>query len=528
MFQLDSKIPLKFWPLGVLLFVFACSSSTEPEPDTVQVSFQPVESEVGTTLGDTIYFNTTRAPSGSMDVQWSADGIGVGTGEQLTYIPIVLGDSEITVSVVADGLNFSKSWDLHTASIFENNPPSIFYLNVNHSTEIGDIVLTWPRSIPTRHPISHYLVAYSSSGPITRANWSEATSLGSMAEDTGLETKTAVFGEEDGIPGGEMIWVAVVAVDEIGLQSPTPTQASITPTYAWYINGTIYNDAHQPMHQVIVDFGCPTCRVNTNQDGEFTGGPFSSNEIIDLYTVTSDAPWHAIDNFNASYDVILNGIIPSDDVNLEISLIGRYGIDNLCNLYEGDFLNFFMELTNTSRPTPGRDNRLLLKWENFPIEVFIPEHTNGFGLDMTAISLAGLELWNTIMGEEYFVLVDNFEESDIDFVFNSDNPNNGVATLTEPNGFIGDVIPEHVQVYINDSISNAQFIQEVAMHELCHAIGCADHAYCSGSGYMMYLSPSGILDGDELEAIHIDEQRLMRAVRHLPMGYDVTLIEIDP
>ncbi len=41
----------------------------------------------------------------------------------------------------------------------------------------------------------------------------------------------------------------------------------------------------------------------------------------------------------------------------------------------------------------------------------------------------------------------------------------------------------------------------------------------------MYLDAGGVLDGNRLDAIHIDEQHMMRAIRYLPNGYDLSSVE---
>lgn len=528
MFLHKVKTTTKFLLLGVMLLVLACSSSTDPQTETIQVSFLPEATELQASVGDTVYFQALREPTGSMDVQWSVDGVGAGDGSNLDYITSTAGDYQISVSIMIEDKNFTNSWSVHIDAENVTPPPSIYYLNTTHGSETGGINLAWPRVVPTDRLITHYLIVYSTIGPITTANWDEAQSLGSVAENTEMVVHNATFGANEGIPGGETIWLGVVAVDELGLRSSFPARSVITTTYSWYISGTVFDEARQPIHNAIVDFGCSTCRVNTNANGEFRGGPFSSNEDISLFTVTSDLPDAGSEFFDAYYDMSIKDIAPGDDVYFDICLIGRYGIDEMCTtaLYGGDFLKYFMEMTKTEAPTPGRKNRNLYKWEQYPVSVYIPPFVNAFDHDMEALSLAGMELWNTIMGEEYFVRVDDIESAGIYFDFSSNDSFHGLATMIEPNSAIGDTIPELIELLVENSNPSALWIQEIAMHELGHAIGCVDHAICSSAGYLMYVSPGGVLSGDELDAIHIDEQRMMRAIRYLPMGYDLSLIEI--
>jgi hypothetical protein len=514
--------------LGSLLLVFACSSSTNPDSQSVSVTFLPASDNLEAVLGEAINFQALRDPSGEMDIRWSTNNTLIGTDASLAFVPSSLGNGQVSVTVTTDDQNFSRSWSINTGTGNFNTPPNISYLDVNHGNEIGEIILTWPRVIPTESPIANYHLVYSLNGPISASNWDEATSLETIVENTDLDRHIVTYDNSVGFPRGAMVWLSIIAEDERGMVSNYPIGGFITPSFAWYISGTVHDETGLPLHNVIVDFGCATCRVNTNQAGEFIGGPFSSRDNIDLYTVTNDTPDDGSGFFEGYYDYYQEDIVPADDIELDIYLIKRYGIDPSCTpeIYSGDFLNYFMEMTKTRRPTPGRENRLLYKWESYPVPVYIPEYTNEHGLDMASLCLAGLELWNTIMGEDYFVVVDDMESAGIYFSFHHEIQGvNGRASMIIPNSYIGDVIPELVEVYIKDTNSSAQWIQEIAMHELCHAIGCADHAICNSPGYMMYFEVGGILNGNPLDAIHVDEQNLMRAIRYLPMGYDLNLIE---
>ncbi len=524
MFRIMIKTSRKFLLVGLLPLLLSCSSSTDPQPDGVEVTFLPATSDFQVTQGDTVNFQVSRAPSGVMDVRWTVGGTYASSNPDFSYISLTTGLTEIAVSATADGQNYNSSWSLLTESFGAHLPPVVFNFNANHGNEIGEVLLSWPRMVPTEHPITHYLLAFSTMGPITVDNWSEAEALGTVNENSGIDLHVESFDGEDGIPEGQVVWFAVVAVDELGNQSLRPTMASITPTYAWYIDGVIYNDSHEPLHAVIVDFGCNTCRVTTNQDGIFRGGPFSSRDNISLYTVTGDIPGA---DSAAYYDVSINDIAPAENVEVEIALIERYGSDIGCGVYEGDFLNLFMDITKTDFATPGRDNRFLYKWDHYPVSVYIPDYINDYGLDMASLCRAGLELWNVIMEEDYFVLVDDLESAKIYFDFPHLTMGHGLATMMEPNSVIGDTIPELVEILIDNTNHSVQWIQEIAMHELGHALGCADHipSACNSLGYLMFVDPGGVLSGDELDAIHSDERNMIRAIRYLPMAYDLSRVE---
>jgi hypothetical protein len=44
----------------------------------------------------------------------------------------------------------------------------------------------------------------------------------------------------------------------------------------------------------------------------------------------------------------------------------------------------------------------------------------------------------------------------------------------------------------------------------------------------MYITASGILDNGPENAIHQDELRAIKAIRHLPQGFDTALIQPLP
>ncbi len=132
------------------------------------------------------------------------------------------------------------------------------------------------------------------------------------------------------------------------------------------------------------------------------------------------------------------------------------------------------------------------------------------------------------MGAEYLTLVTDRNEARIVFRFGDDGPEFfGKVNLLLPsddNYVMGEVIPELVEVYLLDKLTPPQLVQENSLHELGHALGLSGHAYCADSNYIMYVSPVGNLDNGPEQAIHFDEKRALRSVRHLPQGFDMSRV----
>jgi len=209
-------------------------------------------------------------------------------------------------------------------------------------------------------------------------------------------------------------------------------------------------------------------------------------------------------------------------------LLGRYGLDADCEVYEFSFMDYFKMMTLTDDTTNLRPNYNLYKWESYPVPVYVPPYVNEFGHDFQSLCREAVEFWNIAIGEEYMVLVDTPEEAKIEFEFIFDPGHAGGTRLVLPNDEdyrLGDVIPEKVMVFVRDDLPQAIYIQEVTMHELGHAMGLLDHTDCSGGGFIMGNVTSGILDNGPENAIHLDEKRAIRAIRNLPQATDMSAFD---
>ena len=51
----------------------------------------------------------------------------------------------------------------------------------------------------------------------------------------------------------------------------------------------------------------------------------------------------------------------------------------------------------------GEPERSILQtWDQYPLQVFLPDSVNGSGLDLKTLSQQAVDKWNELMGEPYF------------------------------------------------------------------------------------------------------------------------------
>jgi hypothetical protein len=519
----------------VAFLLWGCSSSTDPgDGGPLRVVYSPELQflELETTQG--AQFAASPSRPATFSARWLLNGAEVGTGETFAYEAGVVGYDTLTVLTELDGDSKERSWRITVLPRPSLIPPPVQNISVTHGEEPMDVIVGWQYIMTSHFPVTSYQLAGSYSGPIYMSNWDEAQQLGTFFPRPGFvghrDTLTAV---DDGMQPGSRIWIAVRGIDDRGQMSPMSEVRQHEISFPWYLDGTVVDVEGRPLPEIIIRF-CEdqqgeACLTNSDAKGSFRIGPFPSIEAITLKTFSSNSQ-QTTPPFTAWFDFESAPIAYSDEGNeLEVMLIPRYpsGIGL-------DFLSFFQYMTKTDITMPFRPNQNLYRWEEYPLKVFIPDYVReSDGLDFAANTRLVLGYWNEVMGEEYLVEVANQEDCDILMVFAElGSGTNGVATLVEPSDqeyILGEVIPELVTAAVNTAIlPSAQRVQETAMHELGHAMGLLSHVpMASEDQYLMAITSAGALDGHYLDAVHEDEVRMLRAIRYLPQGTDMSRYRFD-
>ena len=184
-----------------------------------------------------------------------------------------------------------------------------------------------------------------------------------------------------------------------------------------------------------------------------------------------------------------------------------------------------MQMTKTDAPTNDRPDQRLNKWDHFPLAVYLPDNPAGVGYDFPALTRLAMDQWNATLGMTLFSEAADSLGADVVASFSDAVPQvNGQVVMLAPPGvrFIGDDVPEQMGLYLNTTMFPEQRIIEVAMHEMGHILGIADHSLCSEAGYLMYITSAGALDEGMENAIHEDEQALVRIIVNLPQSVDMS------
>jgi hypothetical protein len=211
------------------------------------------------------------------------------------------------------------------------------------------------------------------------------------------------------------------------------------------------------------------------------------------------------------------------DIERDLVLPGKYGVDPECTAYGGDFLDYFRDMTNTETSAADTAASRLWKWDHYPLSVFLPDSVTATGRHLDDLTREMMELWNTEMGETYLVPAATPATADVRVAWLADSSSGyGEAGLELPaGGVLGAVVPIRVLVKIASNITEDSFFQEVALHEFGHVLGLVDHSfYCNSAGHLML---NGGARGNLLlpDPIHPDERRAVRTIRRLAQGVDM-------
>ena len=525
----------KYFPFIVLLavtsaFLGSCSSSTDPGGGgSSELTYSPDRQFLDVEIPNTADFSVS-AGSGNLSATWRVNGQEMGTGLSYEYQSGAVGLDTVTVATVLNGTNRQRDWLVTVQPSASLLPPPVTDISIQNGDEPMDVVVSWVWINQSAFPVTEYLIASSYDGPVTSDNWDEADFLGAYAHVNGQAGYSTTFtAEDDGMLPATTIWFGLRGRDNRGQMSPIVEIYRHTISFAWWIEGTVYDSNLDPLPEVIIDYGCGSCRVNSDGEGHYQIGPFLDVEEVNFYTLSRnvDFPGQPLTSW---YDLEVGPLVYSEvDNTHDIYLINRFGTDDLCLTYDDDFLAFFRQMTKTDITTALRADYRLYKWDEYPVKVHIPEYVRpDDDVDFGENSRLGMSYWNLVMGEDYLVEVATPEEADVLFFFEDlGSGANGRTELAAPQlpyfYRLSDVIPERINVRINnDILPNDQRVQETALHELGHALGLYQHVDgCSDRPYLMNITSAGALDDGPENAVHLDEIRMLHAIRYLPQGIDM-------
>ena len=485
-------------------------------------SFEPPESDITLVELENRQFRVYHEWPFTTSYSWYHGGEVVSQDSVYVFTAQVLGPDSLKVEVAADDQVFAMTWHLLVNHYL---PPTVEEVLAVDGQMGGSVEVIWHGVVPVVHPVSGYLVAASFDGPITEENWDDALEFGPFEHNSYETWFRHTFNEtEHGmIPGAEG-WFAVRSVGNLGMLSDISPNVRHLLTGNWWVEGMVTDEQGNALAGVtLVDDGL-LYSVLTDAAGEYRIGPFADNQPVVLRTSSPDVDQPGQPG-TSWYDYRTGPLYAETEQNLDVALVTRFGADPLCASHEGSFLNYFRYMTRTSLTTNLRPNYRLYKWDSYPLTVYIPEYTGSGGIDFQTNCALTLDMWNTNLGEDIFESVSDPDQADVVFYFaDTGNDANGQTSLMLPNDQdyqLGDVVPEKMQVYIHNTLTDTQRIQETSLHELGHVLGLNRHSMCNQPGYLMYVTAAGVLDNGPENAIHLDELRAVATIRHLPHGYDM-------
>ncbi len=477
----------------------------DADPDSLQANWilTGPDDAVRTGQGDVFLYGL---PVGVYRLAWSADS-------RWTLPPEANPQGELT----------ALSTLVFRGGYLSPEPLPVEGLEVHNGQGTGEVEVSWRSLDNLVSPVMEYLVVSVPVGSGEEPDWETAAVLDTVMPRGPGVVYHETMGSEAGLVPGIAYWVTVRGRDVLGRLTPVRDFVALTVDDGHRVAGTLTDHRGRPLAQIPLEItyagsGDPPQRVVTAEDGTFHGFALWQGAEVSLRTLSREA---AADLW---YDFETGVLSGGQWEDIHLTLIPRRGVDPVCPQYEGSFLTYFRAMTNTDFPTNQRSDTRLYKWNHFPLSVYIPAYVNDHGMDMQALCATAPETWNDVMGEVYFTTAADSQAADVVFRFGLDIPEaNGEVSILAPAGtyYIGDVIPEKMEVYIAAGMGMAQRVREVALHELGHVLGIADHSLCSEAGYLMYITSAGVLDDGPENAIHPDEKALVSCLRYLPQGVDL-------
>ncbi len=501
--------------VAALALTFGCGGGgTTPDDGlTPVITFTPEAQAQQITVGQNTIFRVAVDPEVALTVTWRRGAAVVGTSRDYAFAASQVGRDTLRVRAEAARASRDYYWVIDVAPEAQTVPPPVPGVSVAPGQDPVQVTVSWSRVNASTYPLVDYVVAISYAGQITVQNWGDAQVLGEVAHVAGQVNYTRTFGHLDAglVPGAEA-WIAIRARDDRGQLSAEFTNRFTRITTEWWIYGRVTDDAGEPLVAVSLASSPQVRNGNSDGGGRFRLGPYRSIDTVTVQTATIEY-----------YDLTTARLGSAVDVERDIVLPFKHGVDPSCTGYDGDFLTYLRHMTRTQSADADTAASRLWKWERYPVSVFLPDSTTASGRDLDGLARAMLELWNSEMGETYVVEATSAATADVRVEWTPDILGGyGSTALDLPaGGVLGDVAPIRVRVRVAAVIEADQFFMEVVLHEFGHALGLVKHSdLCPGSGHLM-LDGGGGGNLDLEFPIHPDEMRAVRTIRRLAQGVDM-------
>ena len=491
------------------------------------VGFSPTESLMDIVVGDTCRFRIISSRATQTTYLWELGGQTVGQAESFLLADITAGHDTLRATAFTPDHTAQHIWDLHVFAQGELPPlpPREFFVQAGALP--ATVETFWRAAEPRGDPVVSYEIALSYDGAVTDANWDQAMFVAEINSVPGQEIYQAAIADTlTSLRPGAHAWLGIRSRNQAGIQSLNTPHGEVDISEPWWASGVVIDDTGAPLAGVTVRTSADTFSGQTEADGSYRIGPFRSTDTITLRTESPDImPEGEITG--AWSDALSPPLFFQQVERWDFVLITLYNLESTCETYNGSFPAFLRGLTHTQRETDLRPNLNLYKWDSYPVTVWVPNYHSPEAYDYGTLCREAVQMWNIAMDDQYLTLVTDPDEARIVLRFGDDGDATlGEASLLEPadrSYLLGDVIPEKVEVYVRDRLNSAQFIQEVAMHELGHALGLSRHVVCSDGSYLMATSPSGRLNDGPQNVLNQDERHALMVLRTLPQGFDMSL-----
>lgn len=371
----------------------------------------------------------------------------------------------VAIAVVAACLTLGacSGADLFPDSSLTVPPDRISDASLRYDGETGDAVLAWtsPRPNGGTTALRRYEIRFSYD---TEFDWEAAVPVIGAPAPAGVGTRQECHLRD--VEPGRTLRAAIRSIDTSGNVSETSNTASML---------------------------VPGFRVSGLARDVFTREPIAGLEVsvvgigVARSTVTDEAGRYSLDDLpiiEASVRLTTNAASQSYyTVEYHVPLFGDTALSPLMipvrasTVRPGDsMLALFKQAMGV-----GNGGSALRKWPAQPVDLYIPEFVNEYGIDYRAHAIFSALRWMDLTGLQLFQLVDSPPETGVVMFFKSPADmgyQNGVTVHTNtPDG-----TPLRSDVNIIDSINNPAVVDRIMIHELGHTLRLQHLP----AGFMMY------------------------------------------